>query len=455
MELLNSDHSLIEFLAERQILSQTPFRLLDVGCSGGIAEAFRFFGAHSLQAVGIDPNLDEIARLQAVESNPSVRYIPSYCGLPLDHPFIKSRNGNWWGNNPSHRLSATRALEIRAQQEKTSEELTLENAWGQVRLADRECIVGVDEIVLKEFGGAIDFLKIDVDGADLAVLHSASSTLNSPELLGVCLEVNYHGTEDSTDNTFHNMDRMMRKNGFELFDLTTRHYSAAALPSPFLYAYPAQTHAGRILQGDALYFRDLAAFDKMVAPTMQAPSILKLACLFNLFGLPDCSAELLQSYRSSIGQLVNVEEMLDALAQEAASIDGSYREHISNWEIGIKNNAVASRPIQYESAELLALIEAAQLSGLPLIIWGYGIVGKLIYPHLAPLVAHIVDSNPKLMGIPVGQHRIAPHQSLTPEILKRHTVVFTPRQQQLPDLISGLPKCQILRGPNRKPFSFS
>lgn len=454
MELLTNYHSLVRFLADQNILSGTPFRLLDIGCSGGIAEAFRLFGMHSLKAVGIDPNLNEISRLQAVEEISSIKYIPSYCGLPIDHPFVKNRKGNWWGNNLSHRLSTTRAIDIRGKQEKTPEELTIENAWNCVHLAAEEDVVGVDEITLREFNGVIDFLKIDVDGADLAVLHSASNTLRSPELLGIHLEVNYHGTADPTDNTFHNMDRMMRQYGFELFDLTTRRYSSTALPSPFLLSYPAQTRAGRIFQGDAIYFRDLAAANAEEV-VLRPESLLKLACLFNIFGLLDCCAELLLSHQKTIEQIINVNQMLDIIVQEATGSKISYHDYIANWETRVTKEGEITHPIRSATSEILTLVNTAQQQNRPLVIWGYGDIGKLIYPHLAPLVRYIVDSNPLLIGTPVGQHLITSHESLTSEILENHSVIFTPQERQLPGLLADMPQCHVLRATNHQFFGFS
>ncbi|MFX8362538.1 hypothetical protein ABTL34_19440, partial [Acinetobacter baumannii] len=69
---------------------------------------------------------------------------------------------------------------------------------------------------------------------------------------------NFEGSYSPHHHTFHNTDRYMRRHGFDLFGLTTRNYSSGALPSPFLYRYPAQSLHGRPLQGDALYLRDFA-----------------------------------------------------------------------------------------------------------------------------------------------------------------------------------------------------
>jgi hypothetical protein len=47
-------------------------------------------------------------------------------------------------------------------------------------------------------------------------------TLEDAKVLGVGIEVNFFGSEDPQVHTFHNVDRLMKQNGFELFCLSTR-----------------------------------------------------------------------------------------------------------------------------------------------------------------------------------------------------------------------------------------
>ena len=105
---------------------------------------------------------------------------------------------------------------------------------------------------------SLDFLKIDVDGKDFDVLNSFDHALSDLAVVGVGVEVNFCGSDSETDNTFHNMDRFLKARGFELLTLSTRRYSVSALPSRFLGG-AGPTEKGRILQGDAMYARDLAS----------------------------------------------------------------------------------------------------------------------------------------------------------------------------------------------------
>jgi hypothetical protein len=88
------------------------FMLVDIGCSGGIDSPWRRFGPR-LQALGVDPVIDEIERLRRTETNPRIHYLTALAGLPEDHPFAKRKgNRGYWGRSSWDRLSAAKSLAI-------------------------------------------------------------------------------------------------------------------------------------------------------------------------------------------------------------------------------------------------------------------------------------------------------------------------------------------------------
>ena len=141
------------------------------------------------------------------------------------------------------------------------------------------------------------------------------NTKKSGKLLifGVGLEVNFFGTDDATDHSFHNTDRFMRQAGYDLFGLTVRRYSMAALPSRSKFSFQAETEFGRPLQGDALYVRDVCAPGGPGG--WSAAKLAKAAALFALGDLPDCAAEVLATHGPTLSSLFNVQQGLDLLAQ--------------------------------------------------------------------------------------------------------------------------------------------
>jgi hypothetical protein len=322
-------------VAER--LQDERFTLVDVGCSGGIHPVWRVFG-DGLRAFGFDPNVEEVSRLSKAEDLPGVSYIPGFVGLPPENPdTIRFPTRDFWTRNPWDRLSVVSTLERRAAQlaEASLKDKTEHNIWPQVVLSDPKKPVILPRFLSDHGVTDVDFIKIDIDGADFLILRSLKSVLDDANVVGVGIEVNFFGSEDPNANTFHNVDRFMKSCGFELFSLSTRHYSVAALPAPYLSRVPAQGAWGRPLQGDAIYFRDAAAKEMLSWSSLASPGKLaKLAALFSLAGLPDCAAEVLLQFRPAIGTVIDIGGGLDCLLAQCptAKRPSHYNEYIAEFE---------------------------------------------------------------------------------------------------------------------------
>jgi hypothetical protein len=66
-------------LAERRIFKDEKFFLVDVGASGGIAAQWYAFG-RDLVAVGFDPLVAEVDRLNRANTHSGIRYYSAYVG---------------------------------------------------------------------------------------------------------------------------------------------------------------------------------------------------------------------------------------------------------------------------------------------------------------------------------------------------------------------------------------
>jgi FkbM family methyltransferase len=325
MEGLGSPTSFARLVASA--LGDNHFTLLDIGCRAGIDAPWRVFGER-LRAFAFDPNVNEVNRLTKLETNPAVVYIPKFVGLPAgDSGAERMRSMDFWARNPWSRLSVARTQEIRASKPGQVSAEPLADPGDQV----------IIPLFLRERGvDDVDFIKIDVDGADFLILRTLVQTLEDTKVLGVGIEVNFFGSEDPEVHTFHNVDRLMKQNGFELFMLSTRPYSVAALPAPYRLTQPAQSAWGRIFQGDAIYFRDIAASEQAGwAHSAGAYKLAKLAALFSLTGLTDCAAEILIRFRSVLEPVLDVRAGLEALMEQSLP-PGSpvmpYEEYIAEFE---------------------------------------------------------------------------------------------------------------------------
>ena len=312
-------------------LDATPFRLLDVGCSGGLDPQWRAFGPR-LQAIGIDASRAECARLAKAETLSGVEYVPAFVagatGKPVDlergqaSPLILAVR---------ERLSFMRTREIRAERLAGAaiEEQLRHNAWEMTELADKDRPVVVTDLLAARGWSAFDYLKIDIDGSDFEVLQTFDGKLAPAAVLGVQLEVNFVGTDSGDDHTFHNTDRFMRRQGYELFRLDVRNYSSRALPARYVWPTPAETLFGRPFQGEAYYGRDFAAAD------LERPGLLKLAAMYAAWGVPDMAAELLLARRAALAPAIDIDRALDLLAAQAQPERRrrlGYRSYIGRFE---------------------------------------------------------------------------------------------------------------------------
>lgn len=325
MEGLGSHTSFARLVASA--LGDNHFTLLDIGCRAGIDSTWREFGK-SLRAFGFDPNVNEVNRLTEHETNPGVVYVPQFVGLPTgDSGAERMRSGDFWARNPWQRFSVARTQEIRAS--KTAQ-------VGAELLADPRDQVIIPVFLREHEIDDVDFIKIDVDGPDFLILRTLIQTLEDKKVLGVGIEVNFFGSANPEVHTFHNVDRLMKHNGFELFCLSTRPYSVAALPAPYQLNRPASTAWGRIYQGDAIYFRDLAAVEQAAwARSAGGYKLAKLAALFSLTGLPDCAAEVLLRFRTTLEPVLDVHAGLDTLTEQSlppGTPVKSYAEYIAEFE---------------------------------------------------------------------------------------------------------------------------
>jgi hypothetical protein len=314
-------------------LPQEEFCLVDVGCSGGVDPRWRAL-APRFRAIGFDINRQEVERLNLGENDDKIRYVAGPVGGSPAAPFARVRGGRPNLNrNPWGRLSvwASQAIrEARAPFFAWREPLAPETAYPAEAPASPSDLIIVPEYLDRERITSVDFLKIDIDGGDLEVADSFRAHFDRMQILGVGVEVNFFGSDHPTDHTFHNMDRMLRQCGFDLYGLETWRYSTSALPSRYTWGGPGPTQKGRILQGDAFYLRDLCAPQTMEFARQLTPiKLFNASLIAALFDQPDVAAEIILRNRDAISSIVDVERALDLLANQLRGDDVSYKDHMA------------------------------------------------------------------------------------------------------------------------------
>jgi FkbM family methyltransferase len=167
----------------------------------------------------------------------------------------------------------------------------------------------LDNFCQEEKINEIDFLQIDVQGADLDVLEGARNILSSGTL-AIQIEVEFSHLY-TNQPLFADVDTFLRNHDFTLFDLTQSYRLKARSP------IRSSARSGQLLWGDAYYFRDLIRED--MNDKLKSPErILKLACIADIMNFPDYALEILEYLTLQYGEDPNynfADSIIESLAQ--------------------------------------------------------------------------------------------------------------------------------------------
>jgi FkbM family methyltransferase len=305
--------------------------LIDVGASGGIDGFWGECFGPKLKAVGFDPLITEVDRLNKARGYGGIRYEAAFVGYPeFDTLFPPALRQDAIANKDNSSFPLTSAAGA-AEATQLNSIKEVYNAGAEIRLTDR--LISLDDYVRQSGIRSVDFVKIDTDGHDIEVLLGAKQMLREQEVLGICIEAQMHGGCHPYNNTFANIDRLLREWGFTLFDLDLWRYSRRSLPDKFCYKIPAQTMTGQVQWGEAVYFRDLARpdYEQMHGIAAGLTKKIKLACLFEIYGLPDCSAQILVQLQELTGDRFFA-SLLDELVKHYRGSRMSYSRFLEHFD---------------------------------------------------------------------------------------------------------------------------
>lgn len=285
------------------LFADDPLIMVDVGARWGMDARWAALGA-SLKAYCFEADAAECERLNAL-AHPGVTYIPAA---------LAAREG--------------RATLYRTKYEASSGLYqTNMKFFGRLLNAGNAELVSAEEIEVTTLEAAKvkyglpnhDFIKLDVEGAELDILRDA----HIGGTFGVYTEFRFHRAINGSP-PFSELDQFLTNRGMMLYDISYSRQSRKALP----YAGPrvqgidgkrffASTSGGQVMDGDALYFRDPMLLK------LSRNQILRAACLFELYGLADCAAELLIEREKDAG--IDVVQCLDLLA------GGSFKSYLEAY----------------------------------------------------------------------------------------------------------------------------
>jgi FkbM family methyltransferase len=187
--------------------------------------------------------------------------------------------------------------------------------------------ISLDEFCLSEEIKIIDFLQIDVQGADLQVLNGAIQALDNG-ILAVQVEVEFSALY--TDQPlFADIDLFMRAHGFSLFDLESisRETRCSDLFST--------RRPGQILWADAIYLRDPLQLDDQ-SYFKQADQIFKLACVADVLEFTDYAFELLEYLVVQYGKDLKQYNYANSIVESLEQVDEFVKYGVENTPIALR-----------------------------------------------------------------------------------------------------------------------
>lgn len=268
----------------------TPFTLVDVGASGGVAPRWQMLGS-ALEVIGFEPDESELKRLQ------------------------RERPGRWFGSALGG-ATGRRTLHITRAQTNTSllrpDIAVIEKLqWSResptrdfeiVREVEIQCVT-LDEVLQAEALHP-DYLKLDTQGTELEILRCANRALHDDVVL-VEMEVEFAPIY-SGQPLFADVDSYMRGKGFILQDIGN-----------VLYMKPAAMAGvggakGRIISADALYVKD---FTHSLDALLRDDPKKILACVagYLVYGYPELALVLLDEALAKGGESGPIETVRAAV----------------------------------------------------------------------------------------------------------------------------------------------
>jgi FkbM family methyltransferase len=251
-----------------------PLVLIDVGASGGPPHRWLNLG-DKVEIIGFEP---DSRAAESLTSGPGFRTVRvALYSEAGKHRFYRTRKQECSSLFPPNRAFV--------------------NGFPE---SDRFDVIGTGEIdvdtldrqVIAAEIGDPDFLKLDVQGAELAVLRGATKTLQQ-QLVGVQIEVCFVPLYEGQP-LFSDVDTFLREFGFELFDLSCEFWKRDSRVGDA---------RGQLVFADALYLKSAEATSSLVGlleDRYRSAKALKAAAVASLYGYQDHGVHVLEACRAFV-----------------------------------------------------------------------------------------------------------------------------------------------------------
>jgi len=319
--------------------------LVDIGTRGGFPAQWQAL-RNITRFIGFEPDQEECTRLNNLMQERGFFsdhvYPYAIAGTTGRHKFYISRfsqssglyraDPNWTGRFPFQTLDVIRETEVDA--------------------------YSLDDFCRAQKVDRIDFIKLDVEGAEYDVLTGATECLSrTPNILGMITEV-WWDPVIKGQRAFAEVDIFLRNHGFRFFDLKLDRYPRSTLSVGRLQGEVGSggvmqvnnidyLNYGQAMTGDALYFRDPVGEARAgkLDPAWDAAALLRLCSLFDLYDYGDCALEILEYFGDSLLIDYEIPLLIDAAVplfdkhtvpyDMYREVSNNYREYINSAGFGL------------------------------------------------------------------------------------------------------------------------
>jgi FkbM family methyltransferase len=256
--------------------ARRPLTLVDVGARGGLQPNWKAARRH-LRMVGFEPATAEHARLASLADGNRTVYINAAVAETAGQVVLNAARDGGTSSTLAPNMSFLRRFP-RAERFETVEQVSV--------AADT-----LDRLLAEHSVHDADFLKLDTQGAELAILRGGSDTLSGA--FGVEAELQL-GALYVGQPSIGAIDDLLRGRGFQLFDLRPAYWKRSA---GALYGGPK----GQLVFCDSLYFKTEEAFQRQLDALgdcgERASKLLRALSICVLYGYLDYAIELFEPNR--------------------------------------------------------------------------------------------------------------------------------------------------------------
>ena len=250
--------------------------VVDAGARGGLKKEWLALHPY-LQCIGFEPDPAEYERLRQTAANASQ---------------ISYRQSGLWDSRQELSLHLTEKEGLSSvyfPNEKFLKHFGPLNiqGYGVQRKVPME-VARLDEVLSGSEARAVDFIKIDVEGAALEILRGAEGVFKEGTVTGLRIEAEFN-PKYSGQHLFSEVDEWLRPFDYQLFDFKTCRWKRKT-------GFQTGGTSGQPVHGDFIYFMDFDAFFRKIERLSikeRSSKTTKFLIFLCLYGIYDAALELI------------------------------------------------------------------------------------------------------------------------------------------------------------------